>query len=141
MSNFITLRAKTLQSGSVGLTWGATIVWKALLVDVDLLGVDPSTLDNLSDIPVAARVGTTTLTNVIKQTGTPLFNSMNLKADPALFPNQTGNTAEAMVLYREGATEALSYVCAWFDEADGLPVTPAGTDIEVSVPDDIWWKV
>lgn len=52
-------------------------------------------------------------------------------ADDAVFSSVTGNTAEALVIYKDTGSAATSPLIAYIDTATGLPVTPNGGNITV----------
>lgn len=77
--------------------------------------------DNLDDVPAAARVGTAqTLAN--KSTTGGVFD-----ADDAVFTSVTGDPTEAVIIYKEGGTEATSPLIAYIEGS----VTPNGGNITV----------
>lgn len=77
--------------------------------------------DNLDDIAAAARVGTAqALAN--KSIIAGVFD-----ADDVTFTSVTGDGTEAVLIYKEGGTEATSPLIAWIEGT----VTPNGGDIVV----------
>lgn len=88
--------------------------------------------DNLDDIPAAARVGTTgALTSKTVTSG--VFNSAS-----GVIPSATGDTFEAIVIYKEGGTEATSPLIAFID---GLNHTPNGNNINVNPNASGWFAL
>jgi hypothetical protein len=53
-------------------------------------------------------------------------------ADDVTFTSVTGNTVEALVIYKDTGTASTSPLIANIDTATGLPVTPNGGNIIVS---------
>lgn len=78
----------------------------------------------LSDLPVAARVAVSgTLT-------TPTILLGVLDVDNATFPSVTGDVSEAVILYDVTSDNLLAY----YDTGiTGMPITPDGTDITVTI--------
>lgn len=99
-------------------------VLKVQLVDItDYTWSD--THEFLTDVPVAARVGTAvTLGNVTRTGGV-------MDADNVTFTAVTGDEAEALVIYQDTGVEATSRLMAYIDDATGLPVIPNGGNIDV----------
>jgi len=98
---------------------------KVLLVDTGLYTVNLATHEFLSDIPAAARVGTPqTLAGKTSAAGVADANDVT-------FNTVTGNSVEALVLYKDTGVEATSPLIAYIDTATGLPITPNGGNINV----------
>jgi hypothetical protein len=106
-----------------GLVWGTDDV-RMILIDTADYTVDLVNHDNLDDIPVAARVKVTALAGETASAGV---------ADATDTTNTavTGDSVEAIVLYKHTGTESTSTLIAYIDTATGLPVTPNGGDIVV----------
>ncbi len=84
-----------------------------------------STHTALSEIPLAARIAQETLT--AKSVSAGLFD-----AGDVTFGSVTGDVVTALLLWKEGASDALSPLIAYLDtDIVGLPATPGGGDIEV----------
>lgn len=98
---------------------------RVILVDAADYVVNLATHDFLDDVPVAARVATSSALSS--------KTSTNGVADAAdvTFPLVTGDQAEALVIYKHTGTESTSNLIAYIDTATGLPVTPNGGDITV----------
>lgn len=114
---------EALLAGDVDLADGAVTA-----VLVDTAGYTFSAAhDALNDIPAGARIGTPqVLAGKTIASGT-------LNASDITFPTvPAGATAEALVLYVAGASDAASRLIAYFDTMEGLPVTPNGGDIDVA---------
>jgi len=58
------------------------------------------------------------------------------------FTAVTGDTAEAVVLFIDSGTASTDYLIAYIDSASsGLPVTPNGGDINVTVNESGWFSL
>lgn len=99
---------------------------KCILVDTGLYTVDLVNHDFLDDVPVGSRVDTSG--NFTSKTSTAGV------ADAAdlTYTSVTGNSVEALVIYRDSGVESTSQLIAYIDTATGLPVTPNGGDITVT---------
>lgn len=54
-------------------------------------------------------------------------------ADDATFTSITGNTVEAVVIYKDSGTPSTSYLIAYLDSATaGLPFTPNGANVTLT---------
>jgi hypothetical protein len=47
------------------------------------------------------------------------------------FPTTSGNSAEALIIYKDTGTAGTSPLIAYFDTGTGLAITPNGGDINV----------
>lgn len=83
--------------------------------------------DYLDDIAAGGRVATSA--NVSGKTTT----SGVFDCDNPSFSAVTGHQSEAIVLYKDTGDAATSPLIAYIDTATGLPVTPNGGDITVSI--------
>lgn len=82
----------------------------------------------LSDIPVAGRVATS------GNLATKTFTNGTFDAADFTFTAATGDQSEALVLYIDTGTASTSRLIAFYDAGvTGLPVTPNGGDINVTV--------
>jgi hypothetical protein len=98
---------------------------KVLLVDTGLYTVNLATHEFLSDIPSGARVGTAqTLASKTSTAGVA-------DAADVTFNTVTGNSVEALAIYKDTGVEASSPLIAYIDTATGLPITPNGGNINV----------
>ena len=98
---------------------------KAVLVDTALYTPNLATNQFLSDIPVGARVATSSnLTSKTTAAGVA-------DADDVVFPSVSGATVEAVVLYQDTGTASTSRLIGYIDAATGLPVTPSGGNVTV----------
>lgn len=98
---------------------------KVLLVDTGLYTVNLATHEFLSDVPAGARVGTAqTLASKTSTAGVA-------DAADVTFNTVTGNSVEALVIYKDTGVESTSPLIAYIDTATGLPITPNGGNINV----------
>jgi len=98
----------------------------ALLVDTGNYTVSIDTHEFLSDIPAGARVGTA-VSLASKSSALGVADAAD-----STFTAVTGNTVEAIVLYRDSGVEGTSALIAYIDSATGLPFTPNGGDVTVA---------
>jgi hypothetical protein len=110
--------------------WGGDIAYdtdniKAVLVDTASYTANLATDEFLSDIPVGARVATSS--NLTSKT----ISGGAIDAADVVYSTVSGNESEAVVLYQDTAVEGTSRLIVYVDTATGLPVTPNGTDITV----------
>jgi len=107
---------------------------KAVLVDTATYTYSAAH-DFLDDIPAGERVATSAnLTTKTITDGT--FDS-----DDLVFTSVTGDPSEALVLYQDSGAEGTSRLIAFIDTATGLPVTPDGTNINVTVNASGWFSL
>jgi len=107
---------------------------KAVLVDTASYTYSDSH-EFLSDIPAGERVATSAdLTGKTIVDGT--FDS-----DDIVYTAVTGDPCEALVLYQDSGTESTSRLILYIDTATGLPVTPDGTNINVSINASGWFQL
>ena len=98
---------------------------RCILIDTADYTVDLATHDNLDDVPAIARVATSGAF-----TGKTVTDGVADAADVTL-SSVTGDTCEAIVIYKHTGTESTSRLIAYIDTATGLPVTPNGGDITI----------
>lgn len=99
-----------------------------VLVDTDNYQVDIYNDSVLNDIPEVARVSITTLEGRTASKGIA-------NAEDAVFENVEGEESEAVVIYKNTGDPTTSYLIAYIDTADGLPVLPNSGNINVRWPD------
>lgn len=100
---------------------------KAVLIDTADYTVNTSTHDNLDDVAGAARVDTSANLTVTVTGGT-------VDAADYSFVAASGDQAEAIILYQDTGVESTSRLIAYYDTfTSGMPVTPNGGDIDVTV--------
>lgn len=117
-------REKFLGHATIDLDWINDDI-KAVLVDTGAYTVNLATHEFLSDIPVGARIATSS--NLAGKTSTAGVAD----ADDITFTGVTGATVEALVLYKDTGVAATSPLIAYIDSATGLPFTPNGSDVDV----------
>lgn len=89
---------------------------------------------DLGDVTAGGIVSTATLAS-ITTTGGALDS-----ADPT-FSSVTGDQAEAIIMYKDSGTGSTSPLVLYLDTASsGLPVTPNGGDISVTVNGSGWFS-
>lgn len=98
---------------------------KAVLVDTGAYTFNQSH-EFLSDVAGAARIST--LVALAGKTAT----GGACDANDLTFPAVSGTSIEAIIIYKEGASDALSPLLAFIDTATGLPITPNTGDIIVN---------
>lgn len=99
---------------------------KAVLVDTATYTVNLATHDYLSDIPSGERVATSgNLTS--KTTTGGAFDAADVT-----FSSVTGDSIEAIVIYKDTGTDSTSPLIAYIDTATGLPITPSGVNITIT---------
>jgi hypothetical protein len=91
--------------------------------------------DFLDDVAAGARVATSG--NLASKTTT----SGSFDSDNVTFTAVTGDVSEAVFLYKDTGVAATSPLIAYIDTATGLPVTPNGGDITVTVPASGWFSL
>lgn len=109
---------------------------KAVLVDTNDYTVNLSTHQDLADVAAGARVATSA--NLSSKTyAAGVFDSADVT-----FSSVTGDQSEAIILYVDSGVEATSTLIAYFDTAaSGLPVTPDGNNITVTVNASGWFTL
>ena len=105
---------------------------KVILADSADYTVSLSTHDFLDDVPAGARVATATLANKVIAGGS--FDS-----DDPTFTAVSGDVSELLVLYKDTGTASTSPLIAYYDTfSSGMPVTPNGGNIVISVSASGW---
>lgn len=99
---------------------------KCILVDSGNYTAQTETHKFLSDISSSARV-----TQPVTLTAKATTGGAADAAD-CTFTSVTGNSIEAIVIYKDTGDEATSPLIAWIDTATGLPLTPNGGDVIVT---------
>jgi phage tail sheath gpL-like len=106
----------------------------SILVDTASYTYSPSHVF-LSEIPLADRVATSNNLSS-KSILNGAFNS-----DDLVYLSVTGDISEALVLVQDSGNAATSRLIAYIDTATGLPVTPDGTNIQVTVDVNGWFSL
>ena len=73
--------------------------------------------------------------------GTKTFTDGTFDSADITFTSVSGATAEAIVLFVDSGTPATDYLIAYIDSGTGLPVTPNGGDINVTVNASGWFSL
>jgi hypothetical protein len=106
--------------------WDADTI-KATLVDTGDYTVNLTTHDFFDDVVAtpAAEVATATITCSI--------SGAAVDATDWAWTAVTGDQSEAVVIWKNTGANATSPVAVYYDTSTGLPVTPNGADINVTV--------
>jgi hypothetical protein len=108
---------------------------KALLVDLADYTYSV-THEFLSDVPAVGRVATSA--NLASKTFT---NGVFDSADPS-FAAVTGDVSEALILFIDTGTPSTSRLVGFYDTGvSGLPVTPNGSSINITVNASGWFAL
>lgn len=123
--------ANTLFANARQMFLEAQINWqtdtiKCLLVDSGNYTAQTETHKFLSDISSSARV-TQPVTLTAKSTAGGAADAAD-----CTFTSVSGNSIEAIVIYKDTGDEATSPLITWIDTATGLPLTPNGGDVIVT---------
>ena len=100
---------------------------KAVLVDTATYSVSIDSDEFLDDIPAGERVATSA------NLGTKTSTLGVADAADFTFSTVTGDVCEALVIYKDTGDVETSPLIAYIDTATGLPITPNGADITVTV--------
>lgn len=102
---------------------------RVVLVDTADYTVNLSTHDNLDDVPSGARVAVSgALSGKTVTDGTA-------DASDTTVTSVTGDTVEALVIYKHTGTESTSRLIAYIDTfASGAPLTPDGGNVQITWP-------
>jgi hypothetical protein len=73
--------------------------------------------------------------------GSKTFTNGTFDSADITFTAATGNTAEAIVLFVDTGNAATDALIAYIDSGTGLPVTPNGGDINVTVNASGWFTL
>ena len=129
----------TLTKGVIldgGINFGSATI-KVDLIDTADDNPDVSTDDFYNDIAAGAAVSTATLASVTTSTA-GVFDS----ADPT-FTAVTGDQSEELLLWNDtGGASSTDHLVASYDTfGSGMPVTPNGGDIAVTVNASGWFSL
>lgn len=122
--------ANTLYDSARQMFLEAQIHWlndtiKVLLVDTGAYTPQTAVHQYLADVGVSSRIaGPVTL--VSKSTTGGAADAADIT-----FPSVSGNSIEAIIIYKDTGAENTSPLIAFIDTATGLPITPNGGDIIV----------
>lgn len=104
---------------------------KVILVDTDDYSVDLVTHEFLDDVTSAGIVATS------ENIGDKDSTIGIADAGDVTFPLVTGDTFEALIIYKDTGDASTSPLIAYIDEAGGFPVTPNGGDIVIQWDNEI----
>jgi len=103
---------------------------KATLIDTAYDDPDTATDEDYADIAVGARVSTATLAS--KTFGTVAAGAWD--AENYVFSSVTGDQSEEILYWKDSGGESTSILICVFDTfTSGMPVTPNGGDINVTI--------
>lgn len=109
---------------------------RAILVDTGTYTYDDAH-DFLDDIPAAARIAVSG-----SLTGKAVGDDGSFDSDDPVFNAVSGASIEAIVLYVHTGTESTSRLIMFQDTGvTGLPLTPDGSDIAITVDPAGWFKL
>jgi hypothetical protein len=106
------------------LDWDAHTI-RCVLVDLADYTPDLTAHEFLSSVPAIGRVATSA-----PLSGKTVTNGV-ADADNLTFTAVTGDSVEAMVMYRDAGSDATNALIAYFDTGVGIPFTPSGADFIV----------
>lgn len=107
------------------INWDADTI-KAVLVDASDYILNAATHEFLSSIPAGARVS-----SAVALTGKTSVNGA-CDANDLTFPGVSGDSVEAIILFKDTGDEATSPLIFYIDTATGLPINPNTGDIIVN---------
>lgn len=91
--------------------------------------------DNLDDVAAGSRVATSgALSSKTVTNGT--FDSADVTLSAV-----SGDPSEAIIMYKHTGTESTSRLIGYWDSGTGLPVTPNGGDITITVHASGWFSL
>jgi len=103
---------------------------KAVLIDAADYTVDLANDQDFADVDVAARVSSTTLAS--KSLSGSIFDAAD-----AVFSAVSGDSCEAVLIYKDSGVESSSTLIAYIDTAIGLPITLVGDDVTLQFDNGI----
>lgn len=124
---FYSLGAQKVLEGEIDWT---TDDIKAILVDTDDYSVNLDTHEFLSDVAAGS---------IVKTSGNLSGKSTTLgvaDCSDITFTSVTGDQFEAVIFYKDSGDPATSPLLLYFDDCDGLPMTPSGTNITCQISTD-----
>lgn len=108
---------------------------RAMLIDVGAYTYDDAH-DFLDDVPAGARISVSG--NLLNKS---FGDDGSFDSDDPIFTAVTGASIEAIVLYVHTGTEDTSHLIMYQDtDITGLPLTPDGSDVQITV-DAMGWFV
>jgi len=111
---------------------GGSIDWandtfQTVLVDSATYTVNLAANTVLGDIPIGSRI-----TSAVGLVNTSIQTNGAADADDVTFTTVSGDSIEALVVFKFVTSDADSPLIAYIDTATGLPITPNGGDIIVT---------
>lgn len=89
----------------------------------------------LSDVPSGARISVSA-----NLSGKTFGADASFDSDDVVFSGVTGDQLEQIILYLHTGTDATSRLIAFFDTGiTGMPLTPDGNNVQVTVPAGGWF--
>lgn len=108
--------------------------FRAMLIDTDIYTPDLANDDYLADVPDAARVGNGGGSGYAQGAALGVIDPVAGicdASDTVITVVPAGGPYEAILIYKEGASENDSPLVALIDSAPGLPVTADGSDEQI----------
>jgi hypothetical protein len=135
MANIVYPKYKeALISGSSNISLSSGDV-KAILIDLDEYTYSAAH-DFLDDVPAPARVA------ISGNLGSKTVTDGNFDTADFSFSSVTGAESEALILFIDTGTAGTSRLVAYYDTGvTGLPVTPNGADIDITVNASGWFTL
>lgn len=99
---------------------------KSVLVDTNDYTPDFDADEFLSDIPAVARVATSANLTVTVTAGVVDVNDHS-------YASVSGDVSEALIIYKDTGNASTSPLLVYVDTATGLPVTPNGTNVNITI--------
>ncbi|AXN53020.1 hypothetical protein PBI_HOMINES_33 [Mycobacterium phage Homines] len=97
-----------------------------LMIDVDDYTVNLTSHTTLANIPSGAIIAVSE-----SLTGKSVTSDGWVRADPTVFPEVTGDTGEAVIVYKHTGTSSTSTLLSYHDSPTYQFVIPNGSDIRV----------
>lgn len=103
---------------------------KVMLIDTGAYTANFVNHKNLSDVATASRISGQV--GITLNPATKSTDGGAADAGDVTFTSVSGPSIEAILIYKEGASESTSPLIAFIDTGTGLPITPNGGDIIVT---------
>ncbi|ACE79782.1 hypothetical protein PBI_LESEDI_32 [Mycobacterium phage Lesedi] len=97
-----------------------------MMIDADDYTVNLTSHTTLANIPSGAIIAVSE-----SLTGKSVTSAGWVKADPTVFPEVTGDTGEAVIVYKHTGTSSTSTLLSYHDSPTYQFVIPNGSDIRV----------
>jgi hypothetical protein len=128
---------KEVIQGTANASLAGTV--KVILVNRDAPGTTYTYSDThefLTSVPAGARISISS--TLVTKTYTAVAGGATFDADPAVFTAVTGDVCEALIFFLDTGADGTSRLVSYHDATiTGLPVTPNGGDINLTIA-DIW---